>query len=284
LRIEIDIPRPFITLALIGGVLFFLWPKGGENLAGSAVGGSDASAVPAVILATEDNARRLRIERRVLESRVEILRYQIEVLEEERVRAYREDPALESQIKAAMHELIELLQDQRAAEMELKETLMELWDAQGIARRASLGSIPTGILLVWPVEPELGISARFQDAAYEERFGLPHEGVDIPLEQGSHVYAAHDGIVVDATDHGMGFNAVVLKDARGFTTLYGHVSKLLVSAGQRVRAGELLALSGGMPRTPGAGKLTTGPHVHFELRVNGEALDPLPYLESGEKM
>ena len=83
---------------------------------------------------------------------------------------------------------------------------------------------------------------------------------------------------MSVNDHGLGFNSIVLKHDGGFATLYGHVSKFLVKEGDVIRSGDPIALSGGEPGTPGAGHLTTGPHLHFQLLKNGQPVDPLDYL------
>jgi len=65
----------------------------------------------------------------------------------------------------------------------------------------------------------------------------------------------------------------------GFITAYGHVSQFLVEPGERVYAGEPVALSGGMPGTKGAGVMTTGAHLHFEVIKGGVHVDPLEFLD-----
>ena len=84
--------------------------------------------------------------------------------------------------------------------------------------------------------------------------------------------------MVKVSDKGMGFNSLVIKHAGGYATLYGHVSKFLVSEGQTVHAGDPVALSGGTPGTAGAGMMTTGPHLHLAMYKDGEVVDPLPLL------
>lgn len=130
----------------------------------------------------------------------------------------------------------------------------------------------------WPVEPERGLSAYFHDPGYRSRFGIGHNAVDIPTAQESLVHAAGNGVVFAARDNGYGYSYVILAHAGGFQTVYGHVSKILVKEGESVRQGEVIALSGGMPGTKGAGYLTTGPHLHFEALLNGNHVDPLDYL------
>jgi murein DD-endopeptidase MepM/ murein hydrolase activator NlpD len=92
------------------------------------------------------------------------------------------------------------------------------------------------------------------------------------------VAAAADGVIAKVSDNGMGFSSLVIRHEGGFATLYGHVSGFLVQEGQHVRAGDPVALSGGQPGTKGAGKMTTGSHLHFEVTKSGIHVDPLTYL------
>jgi murein DD-endopeptidase MepM/ murein hydrolase activator NlpD len=132
--------------------------------------------------------------------------------------------------------------------------------------------------LRWPVLPLEGVSAGFDDRSYEDRFGITHEAVDIPVDQGSSVRAAASGKVAEVNDNGYGYNNIVLEHEDGLFTIYGHVSKFTVEEGDRVSTGDVIAKSGGRPGSKGAGFLTTGPHVHFETRIFGEAIDPFYYL------
>ena len=71
---------------------------------------------------------------------------------------------------------------------------------------------------------------------------------------------------------------MALKHADGLVTVYGHLSEILVSKYEFVKRGQLIAKSGGAPGTPGAGPMTSGAHLHFELWNNRESVDPLRYL------
>ena len=99
-----------------------------------------------------------------------------------------------------------------------------------------------------------------------------HKGVDWAVPRGTAVYASSGGTVTKA-GWGSGYGYVVyIKHPDGRETRYAHLNKVLVSAGQTVKQGQKIALSGNTGRS-------TGPHLHFELRINGTAVNPLKYLQ-----
>lgn len=98
-----------------------------------------------------------------------------------------------------------------------------------------------------------------------------HSGVDIGVDEGTPVHAADGGVVVySGWMDGYGY-AVVVDHGNGMSTLYGHNSDLAVSEGQTVSKGSVIAYAGSTGNS-------TGPHVHFEVRVNGDPVNPLGYL------
>jgi murein DD-endopeptidase MepM/ murein hydrolase activator NlpD len=98
-----------------------------------------------------------------------------------------------------------------------------------------------------------------------------HEGIDIAVGTGTPVHAAAAGTVIYAGwMEGYG-HLVAIAHGNGLSTAYGHNSSLVSSVGQTVSAGEVIAYSGSTGHS-------TGPHVHFEVRVNGSPVDPLGYL------
>lgn len=134
--------------------------------------------------------------------------------------------------------------------------------------------------MIWPVQALLGISAYFDDKDYEQRFGFQHGAVDIPTEQLTPVRAALSGKVLKIVDGGQtGYSYLQLGHRASFSTVYGHLYEFKVEEGQMVSQGDIIALSGGAFGTKGAGKLTTGPHLHFEVLKNGIRMDPLYYLK-----
>jgi len=96
-----------------------------------------------------------------------------------------------------------------------------------------------------------------------------HTGIDIAADKGASIVAANSGTVIMAHYDTNGYgNMVVIDHGGGITTLYGHASKLLVKVGQEVKAGAVIA-------KVGSTGLSTGNHLHFEVRVNGETKDPM---------
>ena len=99
-----------------------------------------------------------------------------------------------------------------------------------------------------------------------------HTGMDLAAPTGTPIRAALPGTVTTAAHDQGGYGYYVMIDhGSGLSTLYGHNSQLLAQVGQTVEAGDIIALSGSTGRS-------TGPHLHFEVRVNGERTDPRYYL------
>lgn len=135
--------------------------------------------------------------------------------------------------------------------------------------------------LSWPVFPKKGISASFRDSEYYTRFKMQHNAIDIPVPQGTDLKAAADGYVYKAIDNGLGYSYIILLHRNNLRTVYGHVSHIAVVPGQMIQKGEVIGKTGGAPGTKGAGKMTTGPHLHFEVLENEIYKDPIEFLEAG---
>jgi len=181
-------------------------------------------------------------------------------------------------------QVTDMLQQQEdaiiSAAMQAVWTQVQLW-----SQTNSVGQIPmsaghsTKYRFIWP-EPQSQISQGFGPSTFwfEPAYGqYPHfhTGIDLVEPFGSPVYAADDGVValVGSSSSGYG-NYVVIAHSGGLDTLYGHLSTALVKVGQAVTQGQTIGLEGSSGNS-------TGPHVHFELRINQRPVDPTPYLPPG---
>ena len=99
-----------------------------------------------------------------------------------------------------------------------------------------------------------------------------HMGLDIPAQQGAAILASGGGRVVWAGFRGPYGNAVVIDHGNGLQTLYGHCSKLFVHTGDLVMPRQKIAAVGSTGRS-------TGPHLHYEVRIAGTAVSPIPYMQ-----
>ena len=131
---------------------------------------------------------------------------------------------------------------------------------------ADMTSTPT----LWPVIGHLtGTFGERMDPFSGE--GAFHTGVDISSQYGDSVRTTADGVVLEANDRAGYGRLVVVDHGFGVTTYYGHLSSFSVVAGQQLRRGEIVGNVGVSGRS-------TGPHVHYEVRINGAPVNPMRYL------
>jgi murein DD-endopeptidase MepM/ murein hydrolase activator NlpD len=156
--------------------------------------------------------------------------------------------------------------DDLRREVDLRRVSQE--EIQGFLndQRSMLGSKPTG----WPVKGWVTSDFGVRRDPFDGQRRM-HEGLDIATRTGTPVMTTAAGIVREAgTDAGYG-KAVVIDHGYGYSTLYAHNSRILVKVGQRVKRGEMIATAGNTGRS-------SGPHVHYEVRLNGAPVNPKKYL------
>jgi len=120
---------------------------------------------------------------------------------------------------------------------------------------------------IWPAHGQ--ISGYFGEL---RSGGHIHKGLDIATYLGANVYAAASGIVIYAGWQSGYGNTIMIHHGCGITTLYGHLEKIIAEYGQNVDKGDTIGLVGSTGKS-------TGPHLHYEIRINGKRVDPMGYLE-----
>lgn len=140
-----------------------------------------------------------------------------------------------------------------------------------IAAASGLSTLPAGPMsapsaagLIWPLDGLL-------TSGFGYRWGRMHEGIDIAVPEGTPIRAAKAGTVIMASYNGGYGNYTCVDHGSGLSTCYAHQSGFAVSSGQSVGQGQVIGYSGNTGSS-------TGPHLHFEVRINGAAQDPMGYL------
>ena len=139
------------------------------------------------------------------------------------------------------------------------------------AQRSSSGvSIPSLI----PVSSNRVMSSGFGMRVHPVLGGMrAHKGIDLPATTGTPIHASADGVVGKADWFGGYGLFVELEHGGSMETRYGHMSRIAVAEGQRVRKGDVIGYVGSTGRS-------TGAHLHYEVRIGGEAVNPIPYMQT----
>jgi len=180
--------------------------------------------------------------------------------EQERVQA-----ALDQRIGDLQAEIdaLEASEDELTAIINARASVAPPSSGGGGSPGGSVDAPPSASGLIWPTSGPV-------TSPYGPRWGRLHAGIDIGAPTGNPIYASNSGTVILGCGGGYG-NCVLIDHGGGFLTLYAHQSAVYVSDGQQVSRGENIGLVG----CTGS---CTGPHLHFETRVNGSAQNPMNYL------
>lgn len=157
---------------------------------------------------------------------------------------------------------------------QLDQLIREELNKQGFGKLPSVGTFN------WPTEPIFGVSCEFHCEGYPYAYLIgPHSGMDIPTYVGTPIKAPADGYVARLHEaSGAGYSYILLLHGENISTVYGHVSGFgNIREGQLVTRGTVIGYTGGAPGSRGAG-LSSGPHLHFEVRKNNVATNPRQYL------
>jgi murein DD-endopeptidase MepM/ murein hydrolase activator NlpD len=238
-----------------------------------AIGDQD-KAIAAAVSAAKHRARDAQLRTKAARKQV---RSEVQVVA---VRTYQVG-AIKARLLGIHGQLTTTRADRRAKLVSVNETKKDyLAEEQGLeaesaaltakiqaaqAARASSGdTTPSPSGLIWPVSGPV-------TSPFGERWGRMHEGIDIGVPEGTAIHAAAAGTVIYAGwEAGYG-NLVVLDNGGDVATAYAHQSSIAVSLGQQVSQGEVIGYTGCTGHC-------LGPHLHFEVRINGSPVDPLGYL------
>ncbi|HHY45713.1 MAG TPA: peptidoglycan DD-metalloendopeptidase family protein [Firmicutes bacterium] len=207
----------------------------------------------AVLLQKQEKLRKLNMEAAAEHQNLELRR--------------KERAAVLARIQRERQNYEEALDELEAMSNELTRVIREL---QAERARSGKGGVQWAGRFVWPVRGRISsdFGSRMHPILHKVRF---HSGIDIAAPQGTPVVAVADGLVI-YSGWLSGYGKTVILDHGGeLSTLYGHNSVLLVSGGERVTQGQMIA-------RVGATGLATGPHVHFEVREEGVPVSPWKWL------
>jgi murein DD-endopeptidase MepM/ murein hydrolase activator NlpD len=183
-------------------------------------------------------------------------------------------------VEDQQNELVAVRSERSAALASINEQVGNLEEIQAdlqakiqeqIAAASGLSTLPAGPMsapsaagLIWPLDGLL-------TSGFGYRWGRMHEGIDIAVPEGTPIRAAKGGTVIMASYNGGYGNYTCIDHGGGLSTCYAHQSAFAASAGQSVDQGQIIGYSGNTGSS-------TGPHLHFEVRINGAAQDPMGYL------
>lgn len=191
----------------------------------------------------------------------------------------KEQRKLYSKLENDKEYLEKTLKQEEAESKALEQQIQQLQAKQSSNSTPSRGNgatSKTGILKLSDIGYMPPITSPF-GMRYHPVLGYSamHYGLDIAVPSGTPIYAMADGQVIISDFVGSYGNLVVIDHGNGVTSLYAHLSSRQVSVGQAVNKGQLVAISGNTGRS-------TGPHLHFEVRINGTPVDPAPYYIVGQ--
>ena len=202
---------------------------------------------------------------------------ELEALEESRAKQQNKQTELAGLLQKVNQQLTETAAQEAAAQVAYEDAKKKRDDAaeeleKEFAANGDLDSYVGGTWR-WPVPTNRYVSSHY---GYRNIFGYRefHTGIDIPAGYGTNIIASNSGFVTTATYSNSGYgNRVIIDHGGGYKTLYAHCSSLNVKVGDFVAQGDVIAFVGSTG-------LSTGNHLHFEIRENGSTIDPYPYIKN----
>ena len=215
---------------------------------------------------TEEVKADYEVYRADIEAKQKVLRDEQEELEKDIQEAIDLINNIQNDLDNKAAEYNAILAAEDAANAKIDSMVKEL-EAQRRAEAIAARAAGNGSFL-WPVASYVYISSRFGLRVHPiTGVEKSHTGLDIAADQGTTVYASDGGTVVLAEWNGGYGNCIMIDHGNGYVTLYGHLSSIAVSANSTVSQGDVIGYVGSTGNS-------TGPHLHFEVLLNGERIDP----------
>ncbi len=215
----------------------------------------------------------ITIDKATFEDQMSTVEAKRTALDEQRVTLNAKKTELDDEKKKAEDLLAEIEKDQKALEEEQKKIDQKMVVAKAqldaliaAESKKDVGSSYVGGGFKWPTPGYGHITS-----PYGMRWGKLHKGIDIGAPTGAKTVASNQGKVITSAYNSSYGNYVIINHGGGYMTVYAHFSKRLVSVGQYVAKGQTVGLVGSTGHS-------TGPHLHFEIRVNGKAVNPRKYV------
>lgn len=214
--------------------------------------------------------QQLEVARQDVELKKQLQQQAKELLEQKASEKEKKIQSIRSSRSQVESEISKSAQEIANLEKEIDKMIEESKKLNDKIKSLSTKKKYTGGTMTWPCPSSYTITSSYGMRIHPilRKYKL-HTGIDISAQKGASIVAANNGTVIMAHYDKSGYgNMVVIDHGGGITTLYAHASKILVSVGQEVKAGETIA-------KVGSTGLSTGNHLHFEVRVNGETKDPM---------
>ena len=216
-------------------------------------------------------AQRVQEDIKAQQEDISAQRQEMQALNQEREAAYAESESAMQDVELEKEQFEQnaaaKIAEQKQIEAEIQAEIKRLQEENEKKQQAANGGKPTTFTDGRFIRPTN--SGYYISSGYGSRWGSFHSGIDITAGgcYGAPIYAAASGTVITASSHWSYGNYVVIDHGGGYSTLYAHASSLAVSKGQYVNQGDVIAYIGSTGQS-------TGPHLHFEIRVNGNTQNP----------
>ncbi|HAR61932.1 MAG: hypothetical protein DKM50_07870 [Candidatus Margulisiibacteriota bacterium] len=208
----------------------------------------------------ESSKHQLEVKKKDIENQAVVIRQAKLALEQNKVDKEKLKASLAQQRSQYEQEINELEKNSRQIESLIRR----------MAAKATGPKIASTGVFVWPVEGWISspYGYRVHPIFKTTKF---HSGIDIAAPMGKPIQAVDSGVVIFSGKWGGYGKATIVDHGRGYSTVYAHQSRLLVNEGQKVDKGQIIGLVGSTG-------FSTGPHLHFEVRINGSTDNPMKYL------